>query len=396
MARGKLSSEESDLYARSNKKVKTAGEQGDPIELLHSGVQPHDNGGDQGSGLTLEVQGFVSFKDKLCSTPTDAYSVRDEQMSLSESESSSSDEESEAESEEEGGLDIPVLEYSQEEYDQWCLPWRLTLGKFARICVELNLKRKLVPHVVIRGRCYGVEYEGLHLICFHCGKYGHQKGVCPDLKVQSENAAGMGPSSSGGKGTVVEQEGKGGSMVPASSEVDQNHQCDENGKVDGLGNNVHYGPWMQVRKHNRRRDSAARVDKQKGVVEGRQSQSEPKPTIVNIEVEKSLRKDPIIHRAGRDSRMDTFENPVFRLEHGAGTKKLDVVSIIPGQGPRESAEHDHAKSLINMGVLKEGVLYPDRPPDLNVELMEVGDEEGCDNDDLQMQEVEVAAPTAGF
>ncbi|KAF7807156.1 ribonuclease H [Senna tora] len=148
MARGKLSSEESDLCARSNKKVKTVGEQGDPIELLLSGVQPHDSGGDQGRGLTPEVQGFVSFKDKLCSTPTDAYSAGDEQMSLSESESSSSDEESEAESEEEGGLDIPVLEYSQEEYDQWCLPWRLTLlvtlmGKRVGVTFMRNRLEKL-------------------------------------------------------------------------------------------------------------------------------------------------------------------------------------------------------------------------------------------------------------
>ncbi|KAG5017363.1 hypothetical protein JHK85_023499 [Glycine max] len=46
-------------------------------------------------------------------------------------------------------------------------------GKFARICVELDLECELVPSVTVLGMDFNLEYEGLHLICFHCGKYGH-------------------------------------------------------------------------------------------------------------------------------------------------------------------------------------------------------------------------------
>lgn len=53
-------------------------------------------------------------------------------------------------------------------------------GKFARICVELDLQRELVPSFTALGREFKFEYEGLHLICFGCGKYGHKRDVCPD------------------------------------------------------------------------------------------------------------------------------------------------------------------------------------------------------------------------
>lgn len=30
----------------------------------------------------------------------------------------------------------------------------------------------------IKGRHFKVEYEGLHLLCLQCGKYGHFSEVC--------------------------------------------------------------------------------------------------------------------------------------------------------------------------------------------------------------------------
>lgn len=47
--------------------------------------------------------------------------------------------------------------------------------RFARISVELNLNKILIPRVKIRNRTYRIEYEGLNLICFACEKYGHHK-----------------------------------------------------------------------------------------------------------------------------------------------------------------------------------------------------------------------------
>lgn len=46
-------------------------------------------------------------------------------------------------------------------------------GKFARVSVEIDLNQPLKSRFVIRRRIYAVEYEGLDLICFKCGVYGH-------------------------------------------------------------------------------------------------------------------------------------------------------------------------------------------------------------------------------
>lgn len=51
-------------------------------------------------------------------------------------------------------------------------------GKFARICVELDVSKPLIPHIVIRGHKLLIEYEGLHLVCFQCGRYGHRAEQC--------------------------------------------------------------------------------------------------------------------------------------------------------------------------------------------------------------------------
>ena len=32
-----------------------------------------------------------------------------------------------------------------------------------------------------------MEYEGLHMICFMCGKFGHRRDGCPFLKAHVEN-----------------------------------------------------------------------------------------------------------------------------------------------------------------------------------------------------------------
>lgn len=47
-------------------------------------------------------------------------------------------------------------------------------GNFARICVEVDLSKPLIPTVMIWGQIITVEYEGLTRICFKCGHYGHR------------------------------------------------------------------------------------------------------------------------------------------------------------------------------------------------------------------------------
>ncbi|KAL6178952.1 hypothetical protein ACLB2K_050469 [Fragaria x ananassa] len=52
-------------------------------------------------------------------------------------------------------------------------------GKFARVCVEIDLNKPLKPFVEVETVAYNVVYEGISLICFECGCYGHAKDKCP-------------------------------------------------------------------------------------------------------------------------------------------------------------------------------------------------------------------------
>lgn len=52
-------------------------------------------------------------------------------------------------------------------------------GRFARVCVEVNLKKPLKGTLMINGERYFVLYEGLTTICAQCGLYGHLVHACP-------------------------------------------------------------------------------------------------------------------------------------------------------------------------------------------------------------------------
>ncbi|CAI0545931.1 unnamed protein product [Linum tenue] len=62
-------------------------------------------------------------------------------------------------------------------------------GRFARVCVEVDLSKPLLSQYKIEGITYYIEYEGLHQICSECGKYGHSKQACPTIRKEVENEA---------------------------------------------------------------------------------------------------------------------------------------------------------------------------------------------------------------
>ncbi|XP_021849487.1 uncharacterized protein [Spinacia oleracea] len=53
-------------------------------------------------------------------------------------------------------------------------------GQFTRLSVELDLNKPLLSKFWLRGRIWKVQYEGLRLICFNCGKIGHLGEECPN------------------------------------------------------------------------------------------------------------------------------------------------------------------------------------------------------------------------
>ena len=51
-------------------------------------------------------------------------------------------------------------------------------GGFSHVSVELDLNQPLLLDFMHFGEKYRFEYEGLHLIFFCCGKYGHHMSPC--------------------------------------------------------------------------------------------------------------------------------------------------------------------------------------------------------------------------
>lgn len=51
-------------------------------------------------------------------------------------------------------------------------------GQFTRISVEIDLIKPLLSKFWLKGKVWRVQYEGLRIVCFKCGKLGHTKEEC--------------------------------------------------------------------------------------------------------------------------------------------------------------------------------------------------------------------------
>ncbi|KAJ4833493.1 hypothetical protein Tsubulata_006664 [Turnera subulata] len=101
-------------------------------------------------------------------------------------------------------------------------------GKYAKLSVEVDLTKPLVSKFRLRRRLWRVVYEGLHLVCFKCGCYGHKDEECPSRE-GAKNGTHDNPMSVPGTGVEARD--------PVRPEV-----------------YTDYGPWMLVQKQNRRRN----------------------------------------------------------------------------------------------------------------------------------------------
>ena len=47
-------------------------------------------------------------------------------------------------------------------------------GRFARLCVQVNIEQPLINTVKIGKMVQLVQYEGINMLCFTCGRLGHR------------------------------------------------------------------------------------------------------------------------------------------------------------------------------------------------------------------------------
>jgi hypothetical protein len=99
-------------------------------------------------------------------------------------------------------------------------------GKYARLCVEVDLTKTLLATFELKGRFYKIEYEGLHMLCRTCGKFGHYIEGCPEKKTTTQDGS-------------------------------QNHQAqrvastDSRSDMEKNNNESNQGPWVVVQKPRR-------------------------------------------------------------------------------------------------------------------------------------------------
>lgn len=140
-------------------------------------------------------------------------------------------------------------------------------GQFARLCVEIDLAKPVVPQVMVRGETLNLEYEGLHTICFHCGVYGHRERECL-LKMKTHGNPLNGvrdPEGGGVKNGVVQKvptvSSRGEAMSPDASakqvvgcedmRVETEVAMETELSVEE-GDKPCYGPWIVVSRSNRK------------------------------------------------------------------------------------------------------------------------------------------------
>jgi hypothetical protein len=102
-----------------------------------------------------------------------------------------------------------------------------TRGRFARLCIQVDIDKPLTRTVRVGKTRLAVIYEGVSLLCFHCGKIGHRREWCP-------------------LHTPVETE------IPVTNEQSK---MEEEDKQKG------FGPWMVVSRRKRQiKPAVLRVD----------------------------------------------------------------------------------------------------------------------------------------
>ena len=52
-------------------------------------------------------------------------------------------------------------------------------GKYAKLCVQVDVNKLLINTVLIGKFEQAVVYEGINKLCFACCRIGHKKEMCP-------------------------------------------------------------------------------------------------------------------------------------------------------------------------------------------------------------------------
>ncbi|OMO71231.1 Zinc knuckle CX2CX4HX4C [Corchorus capsularis] len=115
-----------------------------------------------------------------------------------------------------------------------------TRGRYARICIQVDLDTPLIHSVKIGKYRQPVLYESLAGLCFKCGCIGHNEKACPSfISVSSKVNIPESNPLNFGAGT-------------SSMEDDNTPTEEDNGNSKSQEPTSQYGPWMVVSRRRQR------------------------------------------------------------------------------------------------------------------------------------------------
>ncbi|XP_054792525.1 uncharacterized protein LOC129298145 [Prosopis cineraria] len=119
-------------------------------------------------------------------------------------------------------------------------------GRFARLCVKLDLNATLRPIVLINRKEKRIQYESIHLICLKCGRYKHDADNCPVRPLPPETMQGQALGNSSNKGESV-------NVNPKAIILHMKLGAMEDGKevMEVAESDVCYEEWMIVQRRRR-------------------------------------------------------------------------------------------------------------------------------------------------
>nr|POE71528.1 uncharacterized protein CFP56_12759 [Quercus suber] len=120
-----------------------------------------------------------------------------------------------------------------------------TRGRFARLCVQIDVTKPLVTGILIGKVEQSVSYEGIHRLCFDCGRVGHRRESCPftirrDFSPKptvTEEDRGVIPGSCSVHVSDVAEDKEGPTRSVLHAEHEKEHEKESEGN---------YGPWVVV------------------------------------------------------------------------------------------------------------------------------------------------------
>ncbi|XP_028071674.1 uncharacterized protein LOC114274015 [Camellia sinensis] len=120
-----------------------------------------------------------------------------------------------------------------------------TRGRFARVCVKVDLRKPLCPRFLLGKKSYNIEYESIHSFCFYYGRVDHRKELCKyqALHLKSQTVHQNNPLPEGSQLTIEGNQ----VQTPTASPNANDHL--QQSAVEGDDT---YGLWMMVTKRTRK------------------------------------------------------------------------------------------------------------------------------------------------